>query len=85
MGLKLLIISLLLSFLQSNPAPKVILFYGDSLTAGYGLPGDAAFPAVLEKALRARGHRNRIGYFLHIPCPPPEVLTGKSGVEPCGP
>jgi len=25
--------------------------------------------------LRARGHRNRIGYFLHIPCPPPEVLT----------
>ena len=29
----------------------------------------------LAKALRARGHRNRIGYFLHIPCPPPEVLT----------
>jgi len=29
----------------------------------------------LARALRARGHRNRIGYFLHIPCPPPEVLT----------
>jgi trehalose 6-phosphate synthase len=29
----------------------------------------------LAHALRARGHRNRIGYFLHIPCPPPEVLT----------
>jgi len=29
----------------------------------------------LPKELRARGHRNRIGYFLHIPCPPPEVLT----------
>jgi len=29
----------------------------------------------LAKALRARGHKNRIGYFLHIPCPPPEVLT----------
>jgi len=29
----------------------------------------------LAKMLRARGHRNRIGYFLHIPCPPPEVLT----------
>jgi trehalose 6-phosphate synthase len=29
----------------------------------------------LAKELRARGHRNRIGYFLHIPCPPPEVLT----------
>jgi trehalose 6-phosphate synthase len=29
----------------------------------------------LAGALRKRGHRNRIGYFLHIPCPPPEVLT----------
>ncbi len=27
------------------------------------------------KALRERGHRNRIGFFLHIPCPPPEMLT----------
>src|SRR6185312_16361480 len=27
------------------------------------------------RELRARGHRNRLGYFLHIPCPPPEVLT----------
>jgi acyl-CoA thioesterase I len=29
---------------------------GDSLSAGYNLPADQAFPAVLEKALRARGH-----------------------------
>ena len=28
---------------------------GDSLTAGYGLPASAAFPAVLERALKARG------------------------------
>jgi trehalose 6-phosphate synthase len=27
------------------------------------------------KALRDRGHQNRIGFFLHIPCPPPEILT----------
>jgi trehalose 6-phosphate synthase len=27
------------------------------------------------KALRDRGHKNRIGFFIHIPCPPPEVLT----------
>jgi len=27
------------------------------------------------KALRERGHKNRIGFFLHIPCPPPEILT----------
>jgi trehalose 6-phosphate synthase len=29
----------------------------------------------LAKALRQRGHKNRIGFFLHIPCPPPEILT----------
>jgi len=29
---------------------------GDSLTAGYGLPGNAALPAVLERALKERGH-----------------------------
>ena len=29
---------------------------GDSLTAGYGVPPGAAFPEVLEKALRAKGH-----------------------------
>jgi trehalose 6-phosphate synthase len=29
----------------------------------------------LAKMLRDRGHRNRIGYFLHVPFPPPEVLT----------
>jgi trehalose 6-phosphate synthase len=29
----------------------------------------------LAKALRERGHQNRVGFFLHIPCPPPEMLT----------
>jgi acyl-CoA thioesterase-1 len=29
---------------------------GDSLTAGFGLPRDQAFPEALEKALRARGY-----------------------------
>ncbi len=29
----------------------------------------------LARMLRERGHRNRIGFFLHIPCPPPEILT----------
>ena len=27
------------------------------------------------RALRDRGHKNRIGFFIHIPCPPPEILT----------
>jgi trehalose 6-phosphate synthase len=29
----------------------------------------------IADALRRRGHANRIGFFLHIPFPPPEVLT----------
>jgi trehalose 6-phosphate synthase len=29
----------------------------------------------LANALRARGHNNRIGFFLHVPLPPPEILT----------
>jgi trehalose 6-phosphate synthase len=29
----------------------------------------------LAKALRERGHKNRIGFFLHIPFPPPEIVT----------
>src|SRR5688500_9325337 len=29
----------------------------------------------LANALRARGYTNKIGFFLHIPFPPPEILT----------
>ena len=29
----------------------------------------------LAKALRDRGHENRIGFFLHVPFPPPELIT----------
>jgi len=29
----------------------------------------------LARALRDRGHKNKIGFFIHIPCPPPEILT----------
>lgn len=33
----------------------VLVLLGDSLTAGYGLPAEEAFPAQLERALAARG------------------------------
>jgi acyl-CoA thioesterase-1 len=32
-----------------------LVAFGDSLSAGYNLPGSAAFPAVLEQALRQKG------------------------------
>lgn len=28
----------------------------------------------MARELRARGHHNPIGFFLHIPCPPPDIL-----------
>lgn len=34
---------------------SVILIYGDSLTAGYGLAPEQAFPALTEKLLREKG------------------------------
>jgi acyl-CoA thioesterase-1 len=43
---------------QAQPLRLVVL--GDSLAAGYGLPQEAAFPAVLERALKAKGYRVEI-------------------------
>ena len=41
----------------AETAPLRILAFGDSLTAGYGLNNPAdAFPAQLERALKAKGH-----------------------------
>jgi acyl-CoA thioesterase I len=46
------------SLAQESEFSLVIL--GDSLSAGYGLSQEAAFPAVLETRLRARGHKVRL-------------------------
>jgi acyl-CoA thioesterase I len=40
---------------RASDRPLRIVAFGDSLTAGYGLPADAAFPARLERALAAKG------------------------------
>ncbi len=51
---KVLIIALVLLF-QNGLAPKTILFFGDSLTAGYGLSQEDAFPAHVESILTKKG------------------------------
>ncbi len=55
-------ISLFILFtLLLEPAPvKVILFFGDSLTAGYGLSPEEAFPAQVEKSLQKSGRNVRV-------------------------
>lgn len=40
----------------AEPAQRLLVL-GDSLTAGYGLTEDEAFPAQLEKALQGAGHK----------------------------
>ena len=41
---------------SANAAQKRLLLFGDSLTAGYGLPESDGFAAQLQRALDARGH-----------------------------
>lgn len=49
-GKSILFILMLVVF-QKNTGSKTILFFGDSLTAGYGLSIDESFPALIEKEL----------------------------------
>jgi acyl-CoA thioesterase-1 len=60
------LMALLLGALPGPPARGAdalvqIVALGDSLTAGFGLPADAAFPVKLEKALTAKGLAVQIG------------------------
>jgi len=57
----LLAVALVLALLARGPTAAAgdrsvrIVVLGDSLTAGLGLPADEAFPAKLERALKAKG------------------------------
>ena len=55
----LAILSVLLAIVamsaMAQTRPVRLVAFGDSLTAGYLLPGDAAFPVVLEARLKAAG------------------------------
>ena len=56
-NMSLLSLALLVGALGAHgaAAPRKLLVLGDSLTAGYGLPPEAAFPVRLETALREGG------------------------------
>src|SRR5262245_24682209 len=41
-------------------APKNILFFGDSLTAGYGLSPEEAFPALVERELNKTSQQVKV-------------------------
>ena len=50
----------LLPFLGQKDPGKIILFYGDSLTAGYGLAPEQAFPAIIGRELNSTGEQYKI-------------------------
>jgi acyl-CoA thioesterase-1 len=51
-----LALSLLISrgLSMAAPAPRVVLFLGDSITAGYGLDPSQAFPALIQQKIDAQ-------------------------------
>ena len=54
---------LLIAFPGWSQAPDprpVILAFGDSMTAGYGVPADSSYPAQLQKILDERGYKYRV-------------------------
>jgi acyl-CoA thioesterase-1 len=53
-----IIVALLL--FQGTTSTKTIMFYGDSLTAGYGLSPEEAFPNLLEKKLKELGKNCKV-------------------------
>lgn len=50
------LVALIVLLVPARAETLTILAFGDSLTAGYGLPPEQAFPVKLEAALRAKGH-----------------------------
>jgi len=57
--LALLALAIVWMIAAGGPAraePLRLVAFGDSLTAGLGLPADQAFPARLQAALKAKGH-----------------------------
>lgn len=46
--------------LQSQEAQKTILCFGNSITAGYGLDPDLAYPNILEQTLNDKGYNYKV-------------------------
>jgi acyl-CoA thioesterase-1 len=59
MMMKVLMVVLTLLVVQANPT-KTVLFFGDSLTAGYGLTVEQAFPALIEQDLKQKGKNVKV-------------------------
>jgi acyl-CoA thioesterase-1 len=59
-GVLATVAALLAAVEAARAEPLRVIAFGDSLTAGYSLPADAAFPAVLERRLREDGYEVKV-------------------------
>lgn len=50
----------LLTLFQGSNTLQTVLFFGDSLTAGYGLSTEEAFPALIERELNKKTERAKV-------------------------
>jgi len=57
--MKSLLLIFLLAFQQPDSRPVIVAF-GDSMTAGFGVPGEQAYPAQLQKSLDDLGYNYRV-------------------------
>lgn len=60
MKLKFLGLIILFFSLGFTSEKKTILFYGDSLTAGYGLSKEQAFPAIIDRQLNSNADQYKV-------------------------
>lgn len=60
MVVKNILFILLLFVFPAAPPAKTVLFYGDSLTAGYGLSPEEAFPNLVGKKLNSNGKNVKV-------------------------
>ncbi|HLQ79044.1 MAG TPA: arylesterase [Terriglobia bacterium] len=55
-----LLLTTLPGWSQAPDSRPVIVAFGDSMTAGYGVPGDMSYPAQLQRTLDERGYKYRV-------------------------
>lgn len=56
----LLTLSILTTYIFSQSSTKTIVFFGDSITAGYGIPIENAFPAIIQQKIDNEGLKYRV-------------------------
>ena len=59
-GILGLYLMLVIGLSGATPAPRILLFLGDSVTAGYGLDPEQAFPALIQEKIDARRWNFRV-------------------------